>query len=99
LCLTCFVVGTQMTLTPTFMGAEPRYADHGPHAGLRLFDDEERIGLELIRRLPPAPQRKAIFYATTIANGLPPGRHQGADAMSFGGSFKDNAIVPYEGIA
>jgi hypothetical protein len=99
LCLTCFVVGRQMTLTPTFMGAEPRYADVGPHAGIRLFDDEERIGLELVRGLSTAQQRKAIVYATTLANGLPPGRHQGTDGMSFGGAFKDNVVVPYEGIA
>jgi hypothetical protein len=99
LCLTCFVVGTQMTLTPTFMGAEPRYADHGPNAGIRVFDDEERIGLELVRGLTAAQQRKAIVHATTMPNGLPPGRHQGTDGMSLGGAFKDNAIVPYEGIA
>jgi hypothetical protein len=99
LCLTCFVVGTQMTLTPTFMGAEPRYADAGPHAGVRMFDDEERIGLELVRGLSTAQQHKAIVYETTVANGLPPGRHQGTDGMSFGGAFKDNVIVPYEGIA
>ena len=60
-CLTCFVVGTQMTLTPTFMGAEPRYADTGPDAGIRLFDDEERIGLDLVRGLSTAQQRKAII--------------------------------------
>jgi hypothetical protein len=99
LCLTCFVVGNQMTLTPSFMGAEPRYADQGPHAGIRLFDDEERIGLELIRGFSGAQQHKAIVHATTLADHLPPGRHQGADGMSFGGAFKDNAIVPYEGIA
>jgi hypothetical protein len=98
LCLTCFVVGTQMTLTPAFMGAEPRYADTGPHAGIRVFDDEERIGLELVRGLSTAQQRKAIVHATTIPNGLPPGRHQGTAGMSFGGAFKDNAVVPYEGI-
>ena len=51
LCLTCFIVGTQMTLTPTFMGAEPRYADKGQYAGIRLFDDEERTGLEFVRNL------------------------------------------------
>ncbi|MGA8499445.1 MAG: DUF3500 domain-containing protein, partial [Xanthobacteraceae bacterium] len=27
LVLTCFILGEQMTLTPTFMGAEPRYVD------------------------------------------------------------------------
>ncbi len=99
LCLTCFVVGAQMTLTPAFMGAEPRYADHGPHAGIRAFDDEEFFGLELVRGLTPAQQRKAIVHGTTIANALPPGRHQGNDGMSFGGAFKDNNIVPCEGVA
>ena len=69
LCLTCFIVGTQMTLTPTFMGAEPRYADTGPHAGIRVFDDEERIGLEFVRSLSAAQQRKAIVYDTTLPTG------------------------------
>lgn len=99
LCLTCLVVGTQMTLTPTFMGAEPRYADKGPHAGTRVFDDEERIGLDLVRSFSAPQSRKAIVYATTVADGLPPGRHQGPDGMTLSGAFKDNAIIPYEGIA
>ena len=33
------------------------------------------------------------------ANGLPPGRHQGADGMMLAASFKDNVVIPYEGIA
>ena len=77
LCITCFIVGTQMTLTPTFMGAEPRYADKGPHAGVRLFDDEEHFGLALVRSLSVAQQRKVIIHPTTVPGGLPPGRHQG----------------------
>ena len=99
LCLTCFIVGTQMTLTPAFMGAEPRHCDAGPHAGVHVFRDEERIGLELVRGLSAGQQSKAIVHATTLPGGLPPGRHQGTDGMSFGGAFKDNAIVPYEGVA
>jgi hypothetical protein len=99
LCLTCFMLGGQMTLTPAFMGAEPRYADAGAHAGLRLFEDEERMGLQLLRGFTETQRRKAIIHATTVADHLPPGRHQAADGMSFGGSFKDNAIVPYEGVS
>jgi len=99
LCITCFILGAQMTLTPTFMGAEPRYADTGPHAGISVFDDEERIGLELVRGLSSAQKRKAIVHDTILANGLPPGRHQGSDGMMFGGYYKDNVVVPYEGIA
>ena len=52
--------------------------------GGATIDDEERIGLELVRGLSADQQRKAIVYDTTIADGLPPGRHQGTDGMSFG---------------
>ena len=45
LTLSCFVLGRQMVLTPSFLGAEPAYADSGPFAGTRLFEDEERAGL------------------------------------------------------
>lgn len=99
LCLTCFIVGTQMTVTPTFMGAEPRYADSGPHSGIRAFDEEERKGLELMRALSPAQRRRAIVHETLLPWGLPPGRHQGPDGMCVAASFKDNIIIPYEGIA
>jgi len=44
LSLNCFVIGRQMVLTPCFLGAEPNYADAGPFAGTRLFEDEERAG-------------------------------------------------------
>ena len=98
LCLTCFVVGRQMTMTPTFMGAEPRYADHGPYAGIVAFEDEERIGLELVRGLSAAQQRKAIIHDTILPGGLPPGRHQSQDGMMLAGAFKDNVVVPCEGI-
>ena len=45
LSLNCLVIGGQMVLTPCFFGAEPNYADTGPFAGTRLFEDEERAGL------------------------------------------------------
>ena len=38
LSLNCFVLGEQMVLTPSFWGAEPSSADHGPFAGIRLFE-------------------------------------------------------------
>lgn len=97
-CITCFIVGTQMTVTPTFMGAEPRFADEGQHAGVRVFDDEERLGLELMRSMGDAQRLKAVVHDTLLPGNLPPGRHQGPDGMCLAGSFKDNVIIPYEGI-
>lgn len=98
LCITCFIVGNQMTLTPHFMGAEPRYADQGPHAGTSLFDDEECSGLAFARSLSTAQKRKAIVHDTILPGALPPGRHQGSDGMMYGGYYRDNPIVPCEGI-
>ncbi len=98
LVITCFVLGGQMTLTPTFMGAEPRYIDKGKNAGTVVFEDEERLGLQFARNLSAEQKSKAVFADTLIPDRLPPGRHQGTDGMSFGGRYKNNAIVPYEGI-
>jgi hypothetical protein len=97
LIITCFILGEQMTLTPTFMGAEPRYVDEGKYAGTVVFEDEEFLGLQFARNLSAEQKRKAVFSDTLIAGQLPPGRHQGNDGMSFGGRYKDNAVVPYEG--
>jgi hypothetical protein len=99
LIITCFILGEQMTLTPTFMGAEPTYVDKGKYAGVAVFEDEEFLGLQFARNLSAEQKRKAVFSETTIADQLPPGRHQGNDGMSFGGRYKDNAIVPYEGVS
>jgi len=99
LIITCFILGEQMTLTPTFMGAEPRYVDAGPHAGVTAFEDEEFLGLQFARNLTAEQKRKAVFSDTLVADRLPPGRHQGNDGMSFGGRYKDNAVVPYEGVS
>jgi hypothetical protein len=98
LVITCFILGEQMTLTPTFMGAEPRYVDKGKYAGIVAFEDEERLGLQFARNLSAEQRRKAVFSDTLLPDRLPPGRHQGADGMSFGGRHKSNAIIPYEGI-
>jgi hypothetical protein len=98
LIITCFVLGEQMTLTPTFMGAEPRYADAGKYAGVVAFEDEERLGLEFARNLSAEQKRKAIFSDSLLPDRLPPGRHQGVDGLILGRRHKNSAIIPYEGI-
>jgi hypothetical protein len=98
LCLHCFVLGEQMVLTPGFWGAEPSHADHGPFAGIRLFADEERGGLALMRSFSPAQQRRAIVAHSMMGGDLPEGRRHFADNLHLGGAFQDNRIVPYEGL-
>jgi hypothetical protein len=98
LSLNCFVIGRQMVLTPCFFGAEPNYADTGPFAGTRLFEDEERAGLALMRSLSRQQQDRAIVAHSMMGGDLPPGRRHFADNLHLGGAFQDNRIVPYEGL-
>lgn len=98
LCLHCIVIGTQMVLTPSFMGAEVTYADHGRFEGTRAFQDEERDGLAFMRGLSPDMQERARVYASMKGGDLPENRWHFADHLHLGGSFHDNRIVPYEGV-
>jgi hypothetical protein len=96
--LNCFVLGRQMVLTPAFWGAEPSYADHGPFKGIRIFQDEERAGLKLMRSFSAEQQTRAIVYHSMMGGDLPEGRRHFADNLHLGGAFQDNRIVPYEGL-
>ena len=98
LTLNCFVLGSQMVLSPAFFGAEPAYADSGPFAGTRLFEDEERKGLALMRSLSADQQARAIVAHDMVGGDLPPGRRHFADNLHLGGAYQDNRIIPYEGI-
>ena len=98
LVLNCVVVGGQLVLSPTFLGAEPAYADVGQYAGTALFEDEERDGLALIRSLSGTERASAILSHDIMAGDLPPGRRHFADNLHLAGAYQDNRIIPYEGV-
>ncbi|MFZ2738388.1 MAG: DUF3500 domain-containing protein [Burkholderiaceae bacterium] len=98
LALNCMVLGGQMVLTPTFMGAEPNTIDTGPFAGTRLFEDEENLGLELMRSLSMEQRNSAILFHSVVEGDLPAGRRHKADQLHLGGALQDNRVIPYEGI-
>ncbi len=98
LVLNCVCVGGQMVFTPFFQGAEIVYCDKGPFEGLALFQDHERLGLELMNSLPNKFQTQAVVGNSMMGEDLPPGRRHFADYMHLGGAYQDNRIVPYEGV-
>lgn len=98
LALNCLVIGRQLVMSPTFMGAEPNVIDEGPHAGLTIFDDQERSGLLLMRSLPAEQRDRAQVYKQMYDPAMPPGRFHPADQRHLGGAFHDNRIIPYEGV-
>ncbi|GAA6046603.1 hypothetical protein JCM3770_006233 [Rhodotorula araucariae] len=98
LCLAVVFVGRRMVVGPTFMGAEPDRIDEGPHAGLRLFSQEEIRGLNLMRGLSEENQKRAqISEGMTAADGLTEDRWNPFDERHLGGAHQDNRTVPFEG--
>jgi hypothetical protein len=95
LCLAVVFARGTMVIGPTFMGAEPDQIDEGPHAGLRLFKDEEHLSVQLMRSLSPELQRKATLSKSVDGKDLPEGRWNPFDERHLGGTRQDNRKLPY----
>jgi hypothetical protein len=80
-----FVLGDQIVVTPSFLGAEPVHARSGKYAGTRVFKADEDKGLAMIRSLSNTQRGKAVVAAET----------SGED---FSSAFRDNLVLPYSGI-
>jgi hypothetical protein len=98
LALNCMVIKGQMVLSPTFMGAEPTHIDRGPHAGLKMFEDEELRGLSFMTSLSAVQRQQAILYHSSVGGDLPEGRRHKADQLHLGGAMQDNRVIPCEGL-
>jgi Protein of unknown function (DUF3500) len=80
-----FVLGDQVVVTPTFLGAEPVHAADGKYAGLRIFRDDEARGLAFIRALSHAQRAKTIIAPETAGE-------------NFITAFRDNLVLDNAGI-
>jgi len=79
------VLGDQVVVTPTFLGAEPVHAAIGKYAGLRIFKADEDRGLALARTLSDSQRAKTVIAPET----------KGED---FATAFRDNLVLDYAGI-
>ncbi|KAJ6442215.1 GTP binding protein and negative regulator of the Ran/Tc4 GTPase cycle, Gtr1p [Purpureocillium lavendulum] len=98
LCLSAFFYKSQMVLSPCFTGAEPNVIDAGPNEGTKILQAEEALGLRLMRSLTPEQQRRAQTYAKLKDPAMPHGRWNHDDQRHLCGAFRDNRVVPYEGV-
>ena len=80
-----FVLGDQIVVTPTFLGAEPVHATISKYAGLRIFKDDEDRGLALIRALSQAQRAMTIIAPETAGE-------------NFITAFRDNLVLDNAGI-
>ncbi|GAA2697584.1 DUF3500 domain-containing protein [Actinoplanes palleronii] len=99
LALNCLVVGGQIVVSPTFLGAEPTVIDRGDGEQFELFRREALTGIELMRSLPASLQDQARTYREMRDPAMPDGRWHFADERQLGGAYQDNRIIPYEGIS
>lgn len=90
----CIWVGGRCVIAPVFIGAEPALSDVYPP----LFAAREQIAIELATSLTPQQRDRAVVYNSVLDPAMPEGRLHPADERHVGGAFRDNRVVPYEGI-
>ena len=98
LCLNVFLYKTQIVISPWFTGAEPNMIDEGTYAGTRILLEEEKLGLKLMQGLTAENQTKARVYKLMKDPAMPKGRWNHDDQRHLCGAYRDNRVVPYEGI-
>ncbi|KAI0385969.1 hypothetical protein F5Y04DRAFT_245150 [Hypomontagnella monticulosa] len=98
LCLSVFFVGKQIVVSPWFTGAEPNLIDDGPWKGTRILHEEERLGLQLMQSLTAEQKTQAIVYRQMKDPAMPKGRWNHDDQRHLCGAYRDNRVVPYEGL-
>ncbi|MGC3992826.1 MAG: DUF3500 domain-containing protein [Propionicimonas sp.] len=88
-------VGGRHVVAPGFMGAEPALSD-----GLRppIFDAREQVALELAGSFTDEQRAQAVVYASVLDPAMPADRIHPADERHLAGAFRDNRVIPYEGL-
>ncbi|MFJ4029576.1 DUF3500 domain-containing protein [Paenarthrobacter sp. NPDC089989] len=96
--LNCLVIGSQMVISPVFLGAEPDIIDEGPNQGVSVFKERIQRARELMGELTPELRTDAIVYQQMQDPAMPEGRLHAGDERHLAGCFQDNRVIPYEGI-
>ena len=86
----CFLLGSQVVLTPTFIGTEIE--------GHELFAEHIRRGTALMESLRPAQRDRAVLYRSILSADLPSHLSGPVDGRHRAGAGRDNLVLPYEGI-
>lgn len=98
LCLNAFFYKKQIVLSPWFTGAEPNLIDDGAYSGTFILKEEEVLGLRLMQSLPDRVQRRVQIYQQMRDPAMPHGRWNHDDQRHLCGAYRDNRVVPYEGV-
>jgi hypothetical protein len=81
-----FVLGDQVVMTPFFAGSEPVIAPSGKFQGTAVLQDEQAMGLEMLRSLDEGQRKQAVLRVSKTGN----------DNLTE--AFKDNVVLDYAGL-
>jgi hypothetical protein len=81
-----FVLGDQVVMTPSFFGSEPAVAHAGKYKGTTVLQEEQRMGLALLRALDESQRKNAVLDVVKTGNN------------NLTEAFHDNAVVPRAGL-
>lgn len=81
-----FVLGDQVVMTPTFLGSEPVIATSGKYKGTTILQEQQALGLKLVRTLTAEQKKTAILSSDKPKN------------YNLAEAFKDNLVLDYAGI-
>ena len=81
-----FVLGDQVVMTPLFIGSEPVRAPSGKYKGVEVLQQEQKDGLEMLKALSEAQQKRAILTFSKNGNN------------NLTEAFKDNVVIEYAGL-
>jgi hypothetical protein len=95
----CFVLGEQVVMTPTFLGAEVSEADDGQFAGTRVFERERADALAFINALDERQRKTAVLYPSILTKDLPAELDHPSNGRMRAGAGADNTVIPYEGLS
>jgi Protein of unknown function (DUF3500) len=96
--LHCTVLGDRLVFAPQFMATEMAELDVGPYAGRKLFDEQERRGLELASSLTAEQRGSAVLYPSMLSRDLPEELGRPTNGRHRAGAGQDNLVLAYEGI-
>ncbi|MGH2851970.1 MAG: DUF3500 domain-containing protein [Solirubrobacteraceae bacterium] len=98
--LNCLVIGDQVVLGPTFLGAEMVEMDEGAMAGVAAaLQDEHRAGTAVVRSLTPQQQAVAVLHRSMRTDDLPEELRGRVEGRHRAGAGRNNLVLPYQGLA
>jgi hypothetical protein len=104
--IACFFKGSQVILSPSFTGAEPNIIDEGEWKGTEILHKEGNLALELMQSLGDEKQQEAQIFKNLRDEGMKQTYGNSNLTDTWGpddqrhrcGAFRDNRVVPYEGV-